>query len=650
MKRTIGITKAGTAVALTFLLGCHTGEDLAPGSEPAPPCDASPGDLDGCLGPSASEADAEAVAAQIPGRDLSRDPPKVLGMRVFPLAASSNRFARLEVEIGEDLPRVLNFVWNDRINTLRDDQTNGDRAAGDHVYSAYVDVAFAQEIGLVDAASLSASNSATAADDGIGISVQDGKVAAPDGAALLAADDPDQCSGASCVDPEKAFVIRRTSVVNSNRTSDPCLTSRTDGTRRAWNFGYLLSKLSSNPSELAKGWLTSWVGPASVNGFTVRAPTRDRDGVPRSVPGDLLQEWQAQSQSSTLAMSKAPFRLLAIVNRFDLRTNIFFGPNYAGELRFVFTPLSFSVARESDGSCAVFSVPGFPEGGGQDPNTVILEYRVSLSSQTAVRSWATQWRDLGRMPWSTPDQIASYLTKLEGITESIVTKGAAALHRVRTNEATTSFGPWHLREFEIRSGRLVPATVKQTPDVASLNHSKVLTTFIHQNYDAILRKDYIDGRANMPDRFPDNLFSFLGAEAINVTASGADDGTGASPIWQPFDGTLDYSNPRDIEVRHLFALGTCNGCHGHETGFAGTDRFAHIMPRKRANRAELSNFLTGVPIGEPLNSPNKVTVPDPMAPGTVRHFNQLVLRNQRMADYLDGRTAALAFQPSVQTH
>jgi hypothetical protein len=125
-------------------------------------------------------------------------------------------------------------------------------------------------------------------------------------------------------------------------------------------------------------------------------------------------------------------------------------------------------------------------------------------------------------------------------------------------------------------------------------------------------------------------------------------------VWKSFDGSWDYTNPTDVEVRHLFALGTCNGCHGQETidpsGAGGPEFFAHIEPRQRAARSELSSFLTGVPMGEPLNSPNKVQVPDPMAPGTTRHFNQLVVRNQRMADYLDGRTSALAFQPSLMTH
>jgi hypothetical protein len=508
MKRTSRTTRAGSAVALTFLLACDLGGEVAQPTEKELSCDSPAGDLDSCLGPSASEADAEEVARQIPGRDLSRNPPNILSMRVFPIAASSNQFARLEVQVGEDLPRVLKFIWNDRVNTLRDNETNGDRVAGDHVYSAFIDVAFAQEVGLVDASSLGTANGEkTAADSqGIAIPVKDGTmVAAPKTSALVAAADPDQCVGASCVDPEKAFMIRRTAVVNSSRTSDPCLTSRTDGTIRRWNFGYLLSKLSSNPSALATSWLNSWIGPSVVDsGFTVKAPTiGGDDGLPHSVPGDLLKNWQAESASTTLAMPKAPFRLLAIVNRFDLRTNIFFGPNYAGEMRFVFTPLDKQLPRESGGACSVMSVPGLPDFSGQDPDTVILEYRVALSSQSAVRTWATRWRDLGRMPWNTNAEIEAYLKKLEGITESVVTKGASALHRIRTNEATTSFGPWHLREFEIRSGRLAAVTVKQTPDLVTINESKPLLQFLGQNYDAILRKDYIDGRANMPNRFPD---------------------------------------------------------------------------------------------------------------------------------------------------
>lgn len=665
MRRTWQSNLVWHALSLAFVCACGSGDvsDLAP-TEQEPACDGSGSDLDPCLGPQSTEAAALEVAHQIPGRDLSQRPPLFRGMRVFPVAGSA-RYARLEVEVGEELPRVLKFVWNDRVNTLRDDGASGDRVRGDRTYTAWIDTAFALEIGLVDSKSIGELEAVTPTAEllrsGIAIPLRDRSAlaAAPDvaieakalSATALASD---QCVGASCVDPEKAFVIRRTGVVNSNRTSDPCLTSATDTTPRVWNFGYLLSKLSGSPSTFAKNWLSAWIGPRTVNGLSVASPTvGGDDGQLHTVPGDLLQGWQTASNSNTLAMSKAPFRLLAIVNRFDLRTNVFFGPNYAGELRFVFTPLSYQLPREPDGSCAVMSVPGLANFPGQDPDTVILEYKVSLSNQAAIRTWATQWRDLGRQAWSTSGELSTYLSKLETITQSIVNKGAGALHRIRTNEATTSFGPWHLREFEIKNGQLVPVTVKQTPDLAGLNESKALAQFILQNYDAILRRDYFDGRALMPDKFPDNLFTFLGAESLNITTSGNDEGTGANRVWQPFAGTLDYTNANDVQARHLFALGTCNGCHGFETRDpSGTppEFFAHIMPRKRADRSQLSSFLTGVPMGQPLNSNTKVMVPDPMAPGTVRHFNELVSRNQKMADFIDGRAMALAFEPSLSVH
>ena len=226
-----------------------------------------------------------------------------------------------------------------------------------------------------------------------------------------------------------------------------------------------------------------------------------------------------------------------------------------------------------------------------------------------------------------------------------MSKGASALLRIRTNDALTSAGPWHLREFTLQSGTLQAATVKQTPDFATTNRTKLLGAWITQNKAAINQLHFIEGTGQVPATFPDANTPFLGAEALNVTNLGS----GLDPIWQPQEPALDYTNPTDVDARHNFALGTCNGCHGFETKDPNSlsEFFAHIMPRKRANTSQLSSFLTGVPTGQPLDSTSKVHVPDPMVPSATRHFNAIAKRNQRMADLIDGRTSStLAFQPS----
>jgi len=69
----------------------------------------------------------------------------------------------------------------------------------------------------------------------------------------------------------------------------------------------------------------------------------------------------------------------------------------------------------------------------------------------------------------------------------------------------------------------------------------------------------------------------------------------------------------DSEVRHHFAINTCNGCHStQETGTF----FTQITPRFAFEEASLSPFLTGVTVRDPVT-------------GVTRTFNEL---GRRKAD------------------
>jgi hypothetical protein len=63
------------------------------------------------------------------------------------------------------------------------------------------------------------------------------------------------------------------------------------------------------------------------------------------------------------------------------------------------------------------------------------------------------------------------------------------------------------------------------------------------------------------------------------------------------------------DARQLFSLNTCNGCHGAETN----TKFLHIAPRFQGQESQLSGFLTGI------------TLPDPVS-GVTRTFNDLAAR------------------------
>jgi hypothetical protein len=73
-------------------------------------------------------------------------------------------------------------------------------------------------------------------------------------------------------------------------------------------------------------------------------------------------------------------------------------------------------------------------------------------------------------------------------------------------------------------------------------------------------------------------YGFLGAAAL----------TPSSTFWND-------QNIRNPEARHLFSLGTCNGCHARETfpDDAKLGQFTHIRPRMSGEEATMSPFLTG---------------------------------------------------------
>jgi hypothetical protein len=664
------------SMSLIWAMGC--GASPEPGSSEGVP-----------LAPDqeqASEASLEDVALQIPGRDLTQHPPNVLAIRLYPTSGVVDATARLELKIGEDLPRVLKFVWNDRVRTMRDDGLHGDRFAADRVYTALLNVDLETE-GRKAAAFERLSLRDLESDDlpagGISIPVR-GQITAEMPSprtvsalsAELAGEPGDNCGGNSCfVDAEKSLLIRDLAVVNSSRTSDPCLTPN-DTAKRAWNFGYLMSQMfpSDDASRLALGWLDEWEQTRTINNQSIRA-VRSVLTTPTTVytlPGMLRKHWKAASArpDGGVSMNKAPFRLLAIVNRFDLRKNIMFGSGYAGELRFVYGVLNqWDPIKETGGGCASMDVPGARETGAREggddvrkPHTVILEYGVFRGDQNGVLDWAKKWHALSQLPWDGPG-LSQYLTDLEAITDSVVRRNAAptrkngsALLRIRTNESPDN-AIWDLREFEWQTATCRPAnstacllkasTVKQTP-AGFVNDSFNLGRWFSANRSFILERDFFDGRRNVPNLFPSNSgyvnpLTFSGARAVVDTTFGSapQDGLSFAGHWKIRNMQQTAEN---IQARHLLSLGTCNGCHGvRETGTS----FAHVQARHRNEPSVLSTFLTGY---DP-NTSEPVFVPDPVAPEVTRFFHDLQARNEDMANFLFwGPTAQLSFQPSMRVH
>jgi len=352
-----------------------------------------------------------------------------------------------------------------------------------------------------------------------------------------------------------------------------------------WTFRHLMEAMAPSAAQapaLAESVFDTWLADQTVGGFTASART--------GVQSLVLDPWPRID--GQLDLDRAPLRLLAIVNRLDLRD---LSQGKAGEGRFVFGVL------DSNGSPTSF--------------TVILEYRLPATTEAEVLAWATRWHDLGELPLGS----AAFNQALEAVTERFASRNAepgrvngSALSQLRTNEIALNF-PWELRELTLSptTGLFRQDSVKLTPD-NSLMGSAALASFINQNEAAILTQTH-----DVPSTFEGA--PFLGAAVRNNI-----------DFWD----APGIDNP---EARHLFSLNTCNGCHGRE---AGVNDFLQIHPRSAGSETQLSGFLTGT------------VVSDPVVSGQQRSFNDL----QRRADDLSAlvcappagaRTSRAAARPTV---
>ncbi len=348
----------------------------------------------------------------------------------------------------------------------------------------------------------------------------------------------------------------------------------------AWTFGRLMANMAgcTDPSAFVLNWLASWELDRTVNGFLV--PGRP------SIRGQITEPWlRASGGTGRLDLSKAPFRLLAIVNRIDLRKNQFYGGGggNAGEGRFV--------------------VGALDANGHALPFTAIFEYELPARTTGEVKMWADRWHRLGSIPFG-----PAYNQALEVVTEaysgarkSTTKPNGSLLNQLRTNEIALA-SPWELREFNIsaRSGHLFLTTVKQSPDL-SFNGTPELAQFINANEQAV-----IAGTHKVPD-------AWLG---------GAD----------PARFIINAPGIQSPLARHKFALNTCAGCHFRETGTG----FTHVGVRSLGQQAPLSGFLTGT------------TIPDPIS-GDPRTFADLGRRALDLKHVLEASRIDLAVEPATTT-
>ena len=360
------------------------------------------------------------------------------------------------------------------------------------------------------------------------------------------------------VTTSRELMIRDLSVVDDSIRTGP--ESPTDPRAGAWSFARLMENIAPSPEQapaMVEQVLSTWLSDQVVNGFTIPARPQMQNLVLSQFP---------RLANGSLDLSRAPVRLLAIVNRVDLRN---LAQGNAGEGRLVF---------------GVLGPGGFPL-----QFTMIFEFKLPATTPDEVMSWSNRWHALGAQMF--PSE--GYNAALQAITDAFSRRGAAkngingsALGQFRTNEIALSF-EWQFREFNLSAttGLLVPATIKLTPD-RSFNGSQTLADYVNANEAAIIAETH------------DVPLSFEGAPFL--TGSVVNDLTG----W-----FVPGVNP---DARFHFSLNTCNGCHSaQETNTI----FLQISPRDVGQPAILSPFLTGTTVFDPFS-------------GQVRTLNDLRRRNQ----------------------
>ncbi|HEX4959457.1 MAG TPA: hypothetical protein VF173_01365 [Thermoanaerobaculia bacterium] len=366
--------------------------------------------------------------------------------------------------------------------------------------------------------------------------------------------------------PEKELFVTDLSVVEDclRTTWGPCVgISPAPATQGAWTFGTRMASVAgtTDPATLSTftlNWLHSWSNNQTINGDLV--PARP------NIQSVVIDPWLAASGGKILDMKKAPFRLLAIVARLDLRQNAgYSGGTSAGEGRFVYGLI------DANGNPLQF--------------LVIFEYGLDAANCTAVLAWANLWHGLGSNAFG-----PAYNAALQGVTDRFATIGASpgkpngsAINQVRSDEVQLVLPGstlWELREFKpipnltLPAGSIAPLTqntVAQTP-ARSLNQTTAISTFVNTNAAAILANNYV-----VPLSW--NGAPFRGGAAPNHLELGWD---GPLPVCSTI------TNPN---ARFSFSVNTCSGCHGlPETGTT----FKQVEPRAAGAVSTLSGFLTGI--------------------------------------------------------
>ncbi|MAI79475.1 MAG: hypothetical protein CL917_11075 [Deltaproteobacteria bacterium] len=544
--------------------------------------------------------------------DFVTRPPDVVSAEIEVLDTKIKRQnALLRVRFGQnmDIPEKIPFrVDQDNFIEFEDSGQGDDREKGDGLYTARIDFdynnyfsrKYREIVGGFDQEEEIESISFSGREL-IGVKAVDIPSALRDLVSPSIISLVPMAASTPVVDSERALMIRDLSVVaDPLRTFDPCDTDG-DGLNGdpngAWSFKTLMTGMANTAATgvsveaFTMGWLKGWATNFDV--LNDGSPSGDwiinGDVVPNREVGlfnQIISLWPLDA-AGNLDLDQAPFRLLSIVNRVDLRDAVGYGssPASAGELRFVFGLLDMNVCQPAR-------------------MTAIFEYAVTANSCSDVLAHAQSWEDLDLANAPFPATPA-YLVDLQNITDPVTSPGVvpsrpngSSIGQVRTSEVVMGT-PWEMREFTLQpipggfpgQHELRMETTKQTPDIDyTLDPAMQLSL---TNYINVNSPDICNGTHVVPD-------TWLGAPFLSGRSDFFPGTHFFSPGITPSVGVP--CTPDDL--RFNFSSNTCSGCHGADTIDPAVDSpFYHVHPDTPPGiPVELSRFLTGTgasPIPDP---------------------------------------------------
>ena len=398
------------------------------------------------------------------------------------------------------------------------------------------------------------------------------------------------------------------------RTKDPCSAVPGDE-NRVWTIGHMLKREAEkngiSPSTYVANWISAWTGTVTINGQTV----------PPLLGPAVRDDWQRFAGGSTaLPLHKAPFWLLAIASRLDLRKHRPLGEPLGGEVRFVFGMLQAGTNN-----------PACPTTAHAQLSTVILEYSPAKTDENQVQDFGRRWLALASMTGST------YRSALQNLTEEVINNGR--LLRIRTNEGIDlgrvgGTARWHLGEFTPNATTkfLQRSTIKQAPTMAlATNDSQLLSNWIWSNRGDLVANAFDlefesagsgavtafpIGSYSVPNQFPGTTTWFRGSLNDTNNNNTEDFFSGPFPQGMTEGQLLEWS-----DARFRFSVGTCRGCHGADA--AGSSQ---IMPQSGpGTQAGRSPFLNG-----------PVTIDDPTGLGFPRTLDEMSRRENDLRNLVNG--------------